>query len=570
MPLKCEVEKDVNLSNRWFLKIRGRDYNLRECQQLAIKGEKCPLRGISFDSKYGIRVSGDDVKDNSYRFFFGPGFSHSAQLLANSNHNITSALTRQTCDPDADGELGRLQTRFYSQPTRLIRRLRDALEKHFSDSSRLEAVDFESELLKYADLPHPKRKLRLQAALEIVDNNYFLVVDRFKRRRLISKVTSKFKKFEWAKPKKFGRLIVDLSVVGSLLSGFAADRVKYYQSTFSDDVEFIKNATPEMLRMAFKKLLDPDQTYFCYFSDDSCGAVRCADGVFMFNMDISSCDGSHTDAFFDWYASTFVGCPVLNELIGGSISQLRLPLTVCDCNGRPLAQLHHNLKSPYATTLYSGSTLTTLTNNFANLVMGTMLKSVPWHRYTKSECTEVILRTVRQVGYLVTIQDCSSNPQQLQFLKHSPTDDGEPWLNLGVIMRSLGVSKNEIPVKGKSIKQRARLFNAQLVNGFLLSGSTPLTRVLAEKYAGVTSSKSFANYMLSETLHNQHEVRVIPAENVLRRYGLEIWEFEELLSLVRESRHGDLIRCSASDKIFELDYSYSAPVEHSISIPVVL
>ena len=141
---------------------------------------------------------------------------------------------------------------------------------HFSQCHDLEHEDWASQILLYADVPHPKRKLRLQAALEIVENNLFTLRSRRKRLLLIKKVCTKFKPMEWAKPGKFGRNIVDLSVVGSLLAGFTYDRLKSYMTTFRyRGTRFVKSTNYDLLTPAFQSLINPDPYSFCYFSDDS-------------------------------------------------------------------------------------------------------------------------------------------------------------------------------------------------------------------------------------------------------------------------------------------------------------
>lgn len=496
----------------------------------------------------------DNKQDASYRTFFGPGFSHTAVSYAESNHNISLALTRLTCDPEPTEEIGRLQSKLLTTPPRAIRRLRENLLQHFSQLIAQEPHAWEDQILLYASIPHPKQKLRLQAALEVVANNLFIHLSRRRTWLLIRKVDAKFKKMEWAKPGKFPRLIADLSVVGSLLAGFGFDRLKTYLSEFTyRNTMYVKSATHDALSNAFKSLMKPNDFQFVYFSDDSCLSFVDKHGkVRMYNMDIKCCDGSHTTQLFDFIESC-IPDPTLRRIIAGCHDQLRLPLTLRASDRANAGRLEHEVKTVYSTCLYSGSTATTNTNNFASLLIGIMVRE---SLKSGRDSEEDIIAAARAAGYIITLDACNV-PQQLQFLKHSPTSTGEPWLNLGVIFRTLGVSKYDIPVRGKNLTTRADHFQSALVRGFKHAGIHPFTSLMAAKHT--SGDRVYTeNHILQQHIQTPVVPVIVPVEDICLRYGIDAWQYDEIVSLYSKAGFGDIIRTTGTDVIFNRDYGYVA------------
>jgi hypothetical protein len=546
-PIQCNVIKALNFSKRWYLRNPPEKFKVEAW--FASETDDCHRHGVPF-----YLSAPDKKEDKSYRTFFGPGFSHTGVMYAETNHNISKALTRLTCDPEPTEEIGENQVKLLSTPPRVIRRLRAALLQHFRQCIDAHPSDWHDELLKYAETDHPKRKLRLQAALEIIADNLFTISSERRNWTFIRRVNAKFKKMEWAKEGKFPRLIADLSVVGSLLAGYAYDRLKAYLSAFNyRNTMYVKSASHEALHSAFQKLMQPDNFQFVYFSDDSCLSFIDKHGrLRMYNMDISCCDGSHTTQLFDFIESC-IPDPVLKSIIAGCHDQLKLPLTLTSSCGSRAGVLDHRDDTVYGTCLYSGSTATTFTNNMANLLIGMLVRESIKSGY---DSEEDIIRAARAAGYKVTLE-CCDHPQQLQFLKHSPTSNGEPWLNLGVMFRTLGVSKYDIPVRAKTMQQKAEIFQSALVAGFKHAGQHPFTKLLAEKhkFRGRVHSE---NYLLQEHIKNPVVPVTVTLDDICKRYCIDAWQYEEICHLYRCAGFGDIVRSSGTDAIFRRDYGYVA------------
>lgn len=534
--IQCEVVKPLNFSDRWIYSAKTDQYYSTDAFGPTLS------QGV---------LTGDEIA----RFYYGPYFAHTACVYRKTDKNITAAFTRLSCDPNDGKKLSDNQIRLLSNDTmpRCVKRMRDALRKHIAMCHDQEHVDLNEMILIYADIPHPKRKLRLQAALEIVQNNLYSIRSYRHLITLIDRVVAKFKTLEWAKPGKFPRLIADLSVVGSLLGGFAYDRIKTYLSSFEHrNVKYAKRADYETMRDVFRNLISPSDYSFAYYSDDSCLSFRQGGDVCKFNMDISCCDGSHTKHLFRFIESC-IPVPALATIVRGVHDQLGIDLTIVNAAGRKVGMARHNRKSVYALSLYSGSTATTMTNNMANLIMGVVIAE-KYRRRSHIKPNDIIT-SAAECGYNVTLEECAHNAQ-LQFLKHSPNEHGEPWLNLGVILRTLGNAKGrEIPKKG-SVTQRGQAFQCDLVAGFVHAGDNAFTRMLAEKYPSGTPYSE--NFTIQENLQQSCRHVQVSVTDIVNRYDIQPDVFEELVTLYKSAKFGDCVRCRASDAIFAKDYGYPA------------
>jgi hypothetical protein len=342
--------------------------------------------------------------------------------------------------------------------------------------------------------------------------------------------------------------------VGSLLAGFAFDRLKTYLSEFTyRNTMYVKSASHEALTLAFRSLMQPGNFQFVYFSDDSCLSFVDKTGrLRMYNMDISCCDGSHTTQLFEFIESC-IPDPLLRRIIAGCHDQLRLPLTLRTSTRANAGKLEHNRDTVYSTCLYSGSTATTNTNNFASLLIGIMVRE---SLKSGRDSEEDIIAAARAAGYIITLEPCAV-PQQLQFLKHSPTFNGEPWLNLGVIFRTLGVSKYDIPVKGKNFTTKAEYFQSALVRGFKHAGIHPFTTLMAAKHTS-GDRVCVENYVLQQHINSPVVPVTVSVEDICLRYGIDAWQYDEIVSLYSKAGFGDIIRTTGTDVIFRRDYGYVA------------
>lgn len=499
---------------------------------------------------------GDEKPDGCYKTYITPCCFHNGLVYQSDDVGLEMAFNyRLGCirEPEIPGYHQLLmdnQSHFFKK---------DAAFKWFEiDFGRFLTKWFENfgdmdiELREYAHRKHQKRKLRVRAYHNIV-NSGDLFHKTFNRR-----VTGKVKRAEIAKPGKATRLINDLTCEGSLLCGFVADQTKQALAAYTEReyFQFIKSPNLDLLKDTFDKLLHPlEQMYFCFFSDDSCVSIRCSDGLFMANVDISSCDGSHGKVVFDFLRKVTRGDSRLFRYVDGAIKQCEMSLTL-----RSAATQQKVVLKPNAPTLYSGSTLTTLINNFANIAIAHAIKSRIYDGITKSECEELIRVAAESAGYIVTVQVCDTY-HGLQFLKHSPCETVQgtivPVLNLGVLLRAIGCCWGDLPSYRRlfhrklSFAERAYVYNTSQIQCYKNCATHSLLAVLRGRfYHGDHIVFEKGSYLV-DSISGDQSMHLIDDSELARRYGLTVSDMNELSSAFMSDA---MINITASRAILLLDY----------------
>lgn len=369
------------------------------------------------------------------------------------------------------------QTAFLNQPQELFDILSSRYERTFEDwEGREEAAE------NRHNEPHSKKALRIQGYTER-QNNYG---ERLWLR--MQQLKYKLKKDEIAKPGKAGRTIGDLGVEASLQGAWAT---KLDKDAVEDDillssggrttrVHFCSSPTTTELKTVFDNLeYPPEDAYFVYFSDDSCYATHTTTGVWRANLDISSCDASHSDALFNKFANLHPPGRA-REDIEILVDQCRAPITI-EAPYYTEKKMKVKLQSATAR-LFSGSTLTTVINGFANACIAQAIHT--------AACTdpESILTAARSAGYVLTIDECSEF-EDIQFLKSSPVRDTagnyHPVLNLGVLLRAYGTCKGDIPHRHQrksTMKARSESFQKGLLRGLYPNVTFPFLETLKKRY----------------------------------------------------------------------------------------
>jgi hypothetical protein len=368
---------------------------------------------------------------------------------------------------------------------------------------------------------------------------------------------------EWAKYLKKARNICDIGVKGSLVAGVCCEFLKKFMSEYqvSGDYTCQFHGSPDLgdLSSMFRELWSGEKNIaYHYFSDDSCVSFKCRDGYYRCNMDISSADSSHYSPIFDILRDLSAGNGHFGRCMLDCLSQLTLPLLVRDCDNKPLARI-----TPSEPVLYSGSTLTTLINNFSQLYMFSKLKLLS-NNHTVDEVRQLIPVYMSQIGYSVTVQDVDV-VEDFQFLKFSCDREYQPFINLGPFLRMLGWSKRDIPkaLKGerrRSLKVRSEYFEAAKIFGYRGMGRSKLYDLLAEKYS----------HIITEPLNDRyHRINVdtrVSCVTICNRYKITPLEWESLLHIVSSVSTNKFrfthIRHSAVDKIMSVDYGYGKPENH--------
>lgn len=469
-----------------------------------------------------------------YRTHFGFGTAHSGVIYARNNHNLSLALRRLTgCRlPDQPGEEARLQANNHHHFTTTLTGVLDTLKKQYATHFEGYLGMREEARLHHAD-PHPKRLLRINAYNELV-NTGRIATRHWARctRAGVPFAEAKMKTEEYAKPGKKPRMIVDLGVAASLQGFRLTEFLKRAQSAEpfrykGGEIEFIKDPSPETLQRVFDKLISPPgRFYYCYFSDDACLAVRDGAIVRRYNLDISSCDASHTGALFDALIAIMPQhcADDMRVLVEQCSYALKIRNTL-----KPKQYVVIRPKTPR---LYSGSTITTAINNLANLGIACAIVDAA------ATTPEAVIAAADSAGYIVTVDVCNK-PDDLQFLKHSPAVDitgvYRPLLNLGVLLRLSGTCKRDLPGQGP-VRARAEEFQSALLAGVYAGATFPLLTKLRSRLPRRVRSavqQRVTSILMDRTAPNCSAPTAFTDDSVATRYFTDTKHLAELQTFAR-------------------------------------
>jgi len=396
-----------------------------------------------------------------------------------------------------------------------------------------------------AHKPHDKLRPRTRAHLEITQNGWNDSEHTFMSRP----IQLNLKTGEFAKPDKFGRITCDLTTPASLRGGWLVGVMKECWSQLMGDdlvfgrgkVKFVKSPNFETLSCAFNDLIIGDCFYF--HSDDSCLSLKCSDGVLRMNMDIAQCDSTQGPMVFQTF------CEMVPSIYLTTAFDL---LRQCMC----VAQLGYGhtkmLFQPYWYFEYSGTTLTTLLNNIANFCIGVQLMDISFGSIAQT--TLKIKEILDVCGWSVTFDVCT-HIEEIQFLKCSPflVASGlySPFLNFGVILRVLGQKYGDLDGSG-DIEIRGYNHNSGVVRGLIHAGRSSLMDLLERMFCADVKAVDINATKFLGDLRMEYAIE----DSIVRRYGITVGMYHELLTLIASSGHGDLIHCRASDMILHKDYGF--------------
>lgn len=415
------------------------------------------------------------------------------------------------------------------------------------------------------DDPHDKRELRIQAWADLMEegaiyNETWLTGPH--------SFMYKMKRGETAKPGKVARGIADLGVSASLQAFRGAYFLKKAMAEEVIEVEggiieFCPKPSPTSLIRIFEELKNPSKRfYFVYFSDDSCLSIRTEGGrVLRFNVDISSCDASHTKRLFD--ALIRITPENGKETMRQAVNQCKQPITV---RSRADPKNKVTLK-PTGPRLYSGSSITTVINNLANILIAYAIAG------STINSKEDVSSAAESVGYIVTCIDCTEDWHLCQFLKHSPVMDsnGElrALLNIGVLLRTTGVCTGDLPgKKTEPWEERAKRFQQTLLQGLYPRAKFNLidnmkkacvtdigaiskkeNRQLSTMVAKITDYKVYGE--------DEDESFIIESSEVFKRYGLNDLQIAEIELDFGRMGYEEHYHSSGTAAILKLDYGLS-------------
>lgn len=477
----------------------------------------------------------------------GPSVAVAAMVGSYSNKSLAGALTRLTGrrEPDTPGlcqQLFKNQEKSWRWVRSVARAY--ATEVQASDASgRQQYSILELEALHYDD-PHVKRALRVLAYFKMEREGRL-----FDPRTSQSGVEGKLK-MEIAKPGKYCRLTVDLKVPASLIGawitkGWKQDLASTPYQTSTLCAWFCPDASDAQLEATFESLIHPTHpVMFAYFSDDSALSILTPTGVEYYDMDISACDKSHGKTVFK----------VLRALVPQRqhveldllLSQLKERITIRDVTERS----RKVVLKPREHILYSGSTLTTIVNNVANLM-------IAWSIDREGARTApAIIEAAAKVGYIVTLKR-HTRFEQLQFLKHSPVElpNGKivAMVNAGVLLRAVGQSRRR--EHHMTVEEQSAMMAAGLVSSLYPTYRPQMLERFRQRMLLESGGRELdhSDSWLATT-KTKGDVVIVETDRFLRRYDLSAVDAHGFTALCESASAGHIAVGSDLGHMLAIDY----------------
>jgi hypothetical protein len=526
------------------------------------------------DMSTGTYFTGDlgfTYKHEAKRFqpayIHGPAFVHSGVVYENSMHNTQLAQCRLTNCKD-DG----IDAFAYHQRLRLNQR-------NFNDSilvetymkvmqNRLiEALHSHQECTVIADISRwaqesdQKRAMRVRIASDIRKGLESTEISKHER-----KAQGKLK-FEIAKPGKYSRLFISLGLKAVTVCGHA---IKYFKSCMAKPyitnklhLEFIATPRLDKLREAFMHCLAPTKQLVVYvFSDDMMFSCRTSTGVQFGEADISSCDGSITEAIFHKLIQWSTVDSYTHQAMKLAVDQVYWPVSIANPNNR---KQRVKLK-PLQPCLYSGTSITTLADTWGSSTIALAWLAKIDELHNSSDLSGTMQRIAEDAGFKITC-DVRHQPEELTFLKHSPAfntnGDLEAVLNLGVVLRSFGRKKSNFSAARTGVAAAARNLNSGIVAGLKHAGNHPVMEQFRRFYPPNNAPRYF-NYMLSYIEGQQ--LGTCTLEAITKRYSMPVEEQELMMTHLRTMRPCHVLRSKWVDRILAFDYGYTPPSSKALPV----
>jgi len=172
---------------------------------------------------------------------------------------------------------------------------------------------------------------------------------------------------------------------------------------------------------------------------------------------------------------------------------------------------------------------------------------------TVEECEAGVIECCAFLGYKVTL--CRvERLEDFQFLKISPTLTSggmSLFVNLGVVLRSLGTCDGDLPGSG-DLLERGFQRNCDIVAGMVHCGNNPVMNALRRRFPSGDASVVNTHYWLKEMRGFEEEYT--SSESLSRRYKVSAGDIDNLCSFIENSNMGDLISCDVLRSIYKIDY----------------
>jgi len=492
------------------------------------------------------------VGNHTYETQFGPRVSCNSQVYERSVNNTCYALRRllgkrKPLIPGHCDSLYANQATFMTDPS---------LVETFSNYSTLigtltteYTTALQEQQEHYAD-PHEKRAARINAFRNAYNEGMILHSHSCGVGRSCDHVDLSVK-VETAKDGKIPRGVVDIGLNASLvvfrLALMLKEAVAATVFTLPGlEVHFIKTSSYADLKKGFDIMWKPTQRITMLVFSDDVAMVHVGDGgeITYYDLDISSCDKSHTQHLFNMVR--VMTPPPLRADLELAMEQLRQPLRVRN----PTDRREYFELIPLWETLYSGSVLTTIVNVVAGFACG-----VSYSRLTTINAA-TLHRASNQAGYDMTITP-HKKFQKVQFLKHSPALDTsnqwQPALNMGVLLRASGHVKGDLPGIGP-IRERALAQHAAQLSCSYPNSHFPLITEARRRHAVTTEAAMKVALKQAKSDPVGWPRLTFTDQAILERYDLTLEQAHGVQLFFNHASYQHVVATPDLDAILHQDY----------------
>lgn len=410
----------------------------------------------------------------------------------------------------------------------------------------------------YGKFPADKKKLRMSVGLKFFGANTLtdpVMCDEIKMEV----------KDEPAKPGKPPRMYFSLGEAASMFGGAhiaiakkamcgmreVCIGAKTYRFKFVDNNRCVDLGL-DLAQALFDRAFGIVTVFF--FSDDMLYI-----GEDIVEYDISSCDSSHSYGIFAVVFWFLLRCFIPGHIALGLFEQITRPFRI-----RNPANPRNEWLMGYFQTFYlvSGTVLTTITNNFASLLISAAIVAHELHG-----AGDDVIDWIRKTGYVVTREERACM-EQATLLKRFPcrTEDGSiaAPLCLGALLKTFGdirpaLDDTTVPgSKGMSLEDRARMFLGAVVASWVNEPSHPLLDVLRELFPAPGLAVKLPSDGLYK-LSSQRDGRRLDVDSICSRYGVSRWEYDGLVESLRSLVGTDVIGLDITSpfmtRVLSCDYS---------------
>jgi len=313
-------------------------------------------------------------------------------------------------------------------------------------------------------------------------------------------------------------------------------------------------------------------------SDDSCMVGNIHGRQIMSNNDVSSNDAGQDAAVF--FGMSLLQSNFSPELARGLLKLACLPIDIASPTSDSFLRIQFD--SPYEP---SGHSNTSVWNHLGSILLS--LSAVFYMVHTDMPYAECVKCGAEQVGHVVTCDevDCI---EKIQFLKFSPVYNGTRYVmsaNLGRIFRKLGsvdgdmthdqLGMDVIEFRSLTSEERMNRFWAGVVLGLKNEPPNRILNALRERFS--SSNFKITESMLS-FLHNEQKDSYYShfrtekhgdcTDSVMRRYGLNCEDVDELVDVILDLHVGQRWKLRAVAQFYKTDYGVSGILDEDKDVAV--